>query len=328
MMSERLERVTRGSSPGCPAQADLLHGSRRLDRPLRDVVLHRSGRRQQLVVVLLADAWHGHRRRHHWNRASRYRWALRRRLGAARDRQVFPRQRERARTVTMIPPRWGCDPSTMSRREFGGGLGVGVVAAGHPSQSYQGPILNTAVPLHRHRTHVGGATVIERTPQPLPSRLAKWALLGTLAVAAMLVRAPEAAPTLEQADASCTGTGDVAFRAGDRTRLVGHIFGRGSTVVVLAHESRSSMCQCGPVCETARRQGVPRLRLRLPQLRSFTAGGATGARPVLRVMWPQPPDISALHSRARKVFLVGRLNGRRGSPRWRSATFARPSTVS
>ena len=170
-----------------------------------------------------------------------------------------------------------------------------------------GPILNTAVPLHRHRTHVGGATVIERTPQPLPSRLAKWALLGTLAVAAMLVRAPEAAPTLEQADASCTGTGDVAFRAGDRTRLVGHIFGRGSTVVVLAHESRSSMCQWVPY---AKRLAAKGYRVFVFDFRNYGRSQQVGYGRSARLAGDVAAATRYLRTqRARKVFLVGASMG-------------------
>jgi pimeloyl-ACP methyl ester carboxylesterase len=43
--------------------------------------------------------------------------------------------------------------------------------------------------------------------------------------------------------ASCAGPGDVTFRASDRTRLVGHRFGRGKTAVVLAHQARANFCQ-------------------------------------------------------------------------------------
>jgi alpha-beta hydrolase superfamily lysophospholipase len=43
--------------------------------------------------------------------------------------------------------------------------------------------------------------------------------------------------------AYCAGRGDVHFRASDGTRLIGHRFGRGTTVVVLAHQSRGSLCQ-------------------------------------------------------------------------------------
>lgn len=45
-----------------------------------------------------------------------------------------------------------------------------------------------------------------------------------------------------EGQAYCAGRGDVHFRATDRTRLIGHRFGRGTTAVVLAHESRSSLC--------------------------------------------------------------------------------------
>jgi pimeloyl-ACP methyl ester carboxylesterase len=49
--------------------------------------------------------------------------------------------------------------------------------------------------------------------------------------------------TAQTSTSSCTGRGDVHFTASDKTRLVGHTFGKGKTAVVLAHQARSSMCQ-------------------------------------------------------------------------------------
>jgi alpha-beta hydrolase superfamily lysophospholipase len=76
-------------------------------------------------------------------------------------------------------------------------------------------------------------------------RAARAAALAAL-VAALVLSAvglgPASAGTATPA-ASCAGKGDVTFRAPDRTRLVGHRFGRGKTAVVLAHQSRADFCQ-------------------------------------------------------------------------------------
>jgi alpha-beta hydrolase superfamily lysophospholipase len=67
------------------------------------------------------------------------------------------------------------------------------------------------------------------------------ALAAAVVVGAVGLR-PASAGTAAPA-ASCAGEGDVTFRAPDRTRLVGHRFGRGKTAVVLAHQSRANFCQ-------------------------------------------------------------------------------------
>ena len=42
---------------------------------------------------------------------------------------------------------------------------------------------------------------------------------------------------------SCAEGADVTFRAADGTRLIGHIFGSGQTVVILGHQSQGSLCE-------------------------------------------------------------------------------------
>jgi pimeloyl-ACP methyl ester carboxylesterase len=44
----------------------------------------------------------------------------------------------------------------------------------------------------------------------------------------------------------CAPGADLHFTAGDKTRLVGHRFGRGRTAVVLAHQLRGNVCQWAP----------------------------------------------------------------------------------
>jgi pimeloyl-ACP methyl ester carboxylesterase len=45
---------------------------------------------------------------------------------------------------------------------------------------------------------------------------------------------------------ACIKKGELRFRAADGTRLAGHRFGRGTTAVVLAHQSNGNVCQWAP----------------------------------------------------------------------------------
>jgi pimeloyl-ACP methyl ester carboxylesterase len=68
-----------------------------------------------------------------------------------------------------------------------------------------------------------------------------------LAVLSLVALVADSTSTATDSRAAyCAGRGDVGFRARDDVRLVGHAFGRGKTVVVLAHESRGSLCQWVP----------------------------------------------------------------------------------
>jgi pimeloyl-ACP methyl ester carboxylesterase len=51
---------------------------------------------------------------------------------------------------------------------------------------------------------------------------------------------------IRAADNCTPRAGDVSFRAGDGTRLVGHRYGHGTTGVVLAHQSDGTLCQWVP----------------------------------------------------------------------------------
>jgi len=68
------------------------------------------------------------------------------------------------------------------------------------------------------------------------------AALGALALLIVLVSGAAAS----DAYAPCARGKDLHFRAADKTRLVGHRFGRGTTAVVLAHQSRGNVCQWAP----------------------------------------------------------------------------------
>jgi alpha-beta hydrolase superfamily lysophospholipase len=72
----------------------------------------------------------------------------------------------------------------------------------------------------------------------VPAALAAAAVTAVVAAAASGPAAGR--PTWD----GCTPkAGDVSFRASDGTRLAGHRFGRGRVAVVLAHQSRGTLCQ-------------------------------------------------------------------------------------
>jgi pimeloyl-ACP methyl ester carboxylesterase len=97
--------------------------------------------------------------------------------------------------------------------------------------------------------------------------------------------------------------GDVTFRAPDGTRLAGHVFGRGRTAVVLAHQSDGDLCQWAPYAARLARLGYLALAFDFrnagaSQTRHYPAnirygGDVTGAIKEARRLG------------ARKVFLVG-----------------------
>lgn len=70
--------------------------------------------------------------------------------------------------------------------------------------------------------------------------LALFAVLGTVTVLSTT------AGTGTAADGCTPRSGDLRFKAGDGTTLVGHPFGKGTTAVVLAHQMRGSLCQWVP----------------------------------------------------------------------------------
>jgi pimeloyl-ACP methyl ester carboxylesterase len=97
--------------------------------------------------------------------------------------------------------------------------------------------------------------------------------------------------------------GDVTFRAPDGTKLAGHVFGRGRTAVVLAHQSDGDLCQWAPYAARLARLGYLALAFDFrnagaSQTRHYPAnirygGDVTGAIKEARRLG------------ARKVFLVG-----------------------
>jgi pimeloyl-ACP methyl ester carboxylesterase len=67
---------------------------------------------------------------------------------------------------------------------------------------------------------------------------------AVVALIALLGGSASAGP--EKEGHSCAKSGSIRFRAADGLRLAGHRFGRGTTAVVFAHESRGGACQWIP----------------------------------------------------------------------------------
>jgi alpha-beta hydrolase superfamily lysophospholipase len=115
--------------------------------------------------------------------------------------------------------------------------------------------------------------------------------------------------------------GDVRFRAGDGTKLVGHRFGTGSTAVMLVHQRRGSLCQWVPYAKRLAGLGYTAFAIDLrgngeSQMRDWPAnqrygGDVAAAAKVLRA------------AGAKKVFLVGASLG--GSAAISGGANARPA---
>jgi alpha-beta hydrolase superfamily lysophospholipase len=70
-------------------------------------------------------------------------------------------------------------------------------------------------------------------------------LVAILAAAASTAGATTQAAT-QRAEHSCIRGGELWFKAADGTKLVGHRFGKGTTAVILGHQSRGDLCEWLP----------------------------------------------------------------------------------
>ena len=67
-----------------------------------------------------------------------------------------------------------------------------------------------------------------------------------LLVAVLAAAASTAGAATQRAEHSCVRGGELWFYAADGTKLVGHRFGKGTTAVILAHQSEGSLCDWVP----------------------------------------------------------------------------------
>jgi pimeloyl-ACP methyl ester carboxylesterase len=75
-----------------------------------------------------------------------------------------------------------------------------------------------------------------------------------LALAALLL-SPAAGAGSERASHSCIRGGELWFYAADGTKLVGHRFGKGTTAVILGHQSGGDLCEWLPYARRLAAQG-------------------------------------------------------------------------
>ena len=106
---------------------------------------------------------------------------------------------------------------------------------------------------------------------------------------------------------SCAEGADVSFRAADGTKLIGHLFGSGRTVVILGHQSQGSLCEWVPYARRLARLGYTAFAIDfrghgLSQARAGTAGN--------RLASDLDGAVKLMRKRGKqKVFLVGASMG-------------------
>jgi pimeloyl-ACP methyl ester carboxylesterase len=76
-----------------------------------------------------------------------------------------------------------------------------------------------------------------------------------LLLATVLVAASAAGAAPQRADHDCVRGGELWFHAADGTKLVGHRFGKGTTAVILAHQSEGSLCDWLPYAKRLAARG-------------------------------------------------------------------------
>src|SRR5215211_1337592 len=94
-------------------------------------------------------------------------------------------------------------------------------------------------------------------------------LLALLAV----VPASTASARPDGAAYYCVSGADVAFRAADGTKLVGHMFGSGPKAVVLGHQSQGDLCEWLPYARRLARLGYTAFAI------DFRGHGLSAVRP-------------------------------------------------
>ena len=106
--------------------------------------------------------------------------------------------------------------------------------------------------------------------------------------------ASTAGAATEQAEHGCVAGAEIRFSAADGTKLVGHRFGKGTTAVILAHQSEGDLCDWAPVRAAAGEQGV----LLFPM--DFRGYGLSQARTGAAAT-RSPSDLAAVTKALRKL---------------------------
>ena len=131
-------------------------------------------------------------------------------------------------------------------------------------------------------------------------------VLLLLVLAATAAATAGAAP--ERESHACVRGGELWFRAADGTKLVGHRFGKGSTAVILAHQSVGSLCDWLPYAKRLAAQGYFAFPV------DFRGYGFSETPPTARAANRYAADLTAAVKAVRKlgkrkVILVGASMG-------------------
>jgi len=106
---------------------------------------------------------------------------------------------------------------------------------------------------------------------------------------------------------SCAKGADVSFRAADGTKLIGHLFGSGQTVVILGHQSQGSLCEWVTYARRLARLGYTAFAI---DFRSHGLSQARGGRAGERLPSDLDGAVKLMRKRGKqKVFLVGASMG-------------------
>jgi pimeloyl-ACP methyl ester carboxylesterase len=121
------------------------------------------------------------------------------------------------------------------------------------------------------------------------------------------VAASTANGAVDRARYSCAPGADVSFRAADGTRLVGHVFGSGRTVVILGHQSQGSLCEWVSYARRLARLGYTAFAI---DFRSHGRSQVLGGLPGERLASDLDGAAKLMRKRGKqKVFLVGASMG-------------------
>ncbi len=128
-----------------------------------------------------------------------------------------------------------------------------------------------------------------------------------LLVAVLGVAASTAGAATEQAEHACVAGAEIRFSAADGTKLVGHRFGKGTTAVILAHQSEGDLCDWAPYARRLASKGYYVFPM---DFRGYGLSQARTGAAATRF----PSDLAAATKALRKlgkkkIFLVGASMG-------------------
>jgi pimeloyl-ACP methyl ester carboxylesterase len=167
--------------------------------------------------------------------------------------------------------------------------------------------------------------MLDRLPRARvnPSSLRAVRRLGSIAIVALAAWLASGAHGGLAWDQCTAKGGDITFRAPDRTKLAGHLFGSGTTGVVLAHQSDGTMCQWVPYAQRLAKLGY---RVLVFDFRNAGDSQPRGYPANIRYGGDVAGAAAELRRRGvKKVFLVGASLG--GSAVLQAAANVRPQVA-